>query len=339
MHSRTCLLALSALLVGSLPPADASKATPFRGIRDDAEFFSAETKKEADEVLRRLHNRTGRELVIETFSAPPFEAEKGDPYAHEALSRAKDLKVNGVYIAFWKKPRPHFHIEVGNRTEREGFFTEADERELKKILGGKGSHDEKLMEAVRFVASRMEAHEEKAKSSAPAPESKEKEKGWSPLGWVCIGLSVLAGLWLVVGLVRAFNRPAPPAYGGGGGGPVGGGAPVGGGGGGFFPSLLGGLFGAAAGMWMYDSFFGGHSHSGGMGGTGDTGIGSAAGSGTGPDTGPDTDYSGAGGDLDDNTGGASENAGDFGGDDGGGDFGDSGGGDFGGGGYDGGGDF
>jgi uncharacterized protein len=74
------------------------------------------------------------------------------------------------------------------------------------------------------------------------------------------------------------------------------------------------MFGAAAGMWLYNSFFGGHSSA------------NAAdfGSSTGP---PDTDFSGTGGDFDSGSGGDFDSGG--GGDFGGGDFG---GGDFGGGG-------
>ena len=68
-------------------------------------------------------------------------------------------------------------------------------------------------------------------------------------GWICLGLCVLLGVWLVIGIIRAFTG------GGGGGGGYGGG---GGGGGGFGSSLMGGLFGAMAGMWLYNSMFGGH---------------------------------------------------------------------------------
>jgi ribosomal protein S3AE len=103
--------------------------------------------------------------------------------------------------------------------------------------------------------------------------------------WICVGIAALLALWLIVGIFRAVLSPNP-SYGGGpgyragpgGGGPgYGGGAPGmggqgygggagygggggagygggGGGGGGFFPSLMGGMFGAAAGSWIYNRF-------------------------------------------------------------------------------------
>ncbi len=109
--------------------------------------------------------------------------------------------------------------------------------------------------------------------------------GMDPM-WLVWGLGGLVGLWLIIGILRALfggsrqppyqpreqppspynpvntsgrppmtgapnygNRypPAPQPY------PQGGG----GGGGGFFPSLLGGLFGGAAGGWIFDRIAGG----------------------------------------------------------------------------------
>ena len=119
---------------------------------------------------------------------------------------------------------------------------------------------------------------------------KEEAQGfqWVWLLWIALGL---LGLWIVIGVLRALFRPRPqqgygqppgygaggpaqagppPGYGGGQGppplppsargygggyGPGGGYFGGGGGGGGFFSGLLGGMFGAAAGNWVYDSFF------------------------------------------------------------------------------------
>ena len=131
----------------------------------------------------------------------------------------------------------------------------------------------------------------------------------SSLGWL---LPVIGGLlvaWVIFGLIRSMlNR----------GGAGGMGMPQGAGGGGFFTSLIGGMFGAAAGMWMYDQFFGSHGNASTMNdniGNGDGGI-----------SGQDTDYSSSGSDFGSDSGGG--DSGGFGG----GDSGGFGGGDSGGGG-------
>jgi uncharacterized protein len=139
----------------------------------------------------------------------------------------------------------------------------------------------------------------------------------SPLGWIVLAAIVFLGFWLVMTIFRAIGRGL------GGGGPAGPGGPggygYGGGGRGFFSSMLGGIFGAAAGTWLYDSFRGGgHSNA-----WGDSQNPNSFGS---NDAAPPGDEPGAG-DFSGDPGGG---GGDFGGDSGGGDSGgDSGGGDFG----------
>src|SRR5207248_4029772 len=104
--------------------------------------------------------------------------------------------------------------------------------------------------------------------------------GW--VGWVCHAVVGLLVVWLIIGIIRGVSNRGAPGYGyGGGGGGYGGG---GGGGGGFCSSLLGGMFGAAAGMWMYSHFFGGSTptaHGG------DSGAGAAGGGAAGGDYGND----------------------------------------------------
>ena len=87
-------------------------------------------------------------------------------------------------------------------------------------------------------------------------------------------------------------------------------------------NMLGGMFGAAAGMWIYDSFFGSRGSS--AYGSMPTDSFGGADSGFSGFTGQDSDFSSTGG------GGDFGGDGDFGGGDSGGDFGggDSGGGDF-----------
>lgn len=351
---------LPAVLLGWIGIAAAALVAE---VRDEGGFFSADATQKANEVIKEIHKDFKKDLLIETIKTVP--AEKTDEFKKLdkagqskffkswARERARQAEVNGVYILVIKDPG-HLEVEVGNETQKKDFtianrdeladkllakFKDAnkvkDEADKKKI------YDEALLEAVRYVRSTMKTNIGTTKGSGPVhqpnrepvyvPPSRPAPATASPWvsgigGLLCIGLIILAVGWLVIGLIRAFT-------GGGGGGGFGGGGGYGGGGGGFMTGLLGGLFGAAAGSWLYDSFFRG----GGMGG----GWGSSA-YGAGPSEEPrDTDYSGTGGDTGGDGGGGG--GGDFGGDagGGGGDFG-GGGGDFGGGGGDfggGGGDF
>jgi uncharacterized protein len=304
------------LLLGLVSPAWAENRTG--DIKDGADLFSKTAKQTARPILDDIH-RHNKEFVVETFARPgpslPDNNEKwGRIFFDWASERARAEKVNGVYLLICKEP-PRFSAVVGTNTKKKAF-TDSDRKELDAILLAnleKKDFDGALIEGATFVRDRMRHN--LGGDSAVAHHGHD-EYGEGALGgggnswvrWVWIGLAVLLGIWIVRALLVAMS----------GAGGAGGGA-----GGGFFSSFLGGLFGAAAGMWIYDSFF---NHGGGnsWGGGDTTGGGGVDGSNQ-----PDTDYSGDDGHDYGGGGGDDFGGGDFGG--GGGD--DFGGGDFGGGDY------
>ena len=157
-----------------------------------------------------------------------------------------------------------------------------------------------------------------AANGAPA----EKKGGMSILQWVLVIGGGLLVMWLVIGLIRALT-----GGGGGGGGGNGGG---GGGGGGFMSGMMGGLFGAMAGMYLYNSMFGGGMSSASAGDAGNSGDGGGdAGNGASDGNFDNGGEAGGGGGDWGGGGGDAGAGGDWGG---GGDAGGGGGGDFGGGG-------
>jgi uncharacterized protein len=331
---------------GLMPLAHAENASSPGQMRveDNAGAFTPEGIKKAEDAFRATQFKSPTELTVVTFKKVPeakhaaYEAAKSDKSARQRFFRewARDA-ARGTHGLFVLVSMEGGHVEAldDRQTDaRRSFGDEKLETLSRKLVEGfraaskmkdpteaKQTRDKSLLNAVNYVSDELKY------TSVPNAEPKNRGHaadnraggigGTSIMSWVCIGLVALLGVWLVVALIRMFTGGG---HGGGGGGYGGGG--YGGGGGGFFPSLLGGLFGAAAGMYMYDNFFGGH-HA--------ASAGDAMGAG-GYDNGPaDTgagDYEGGG------AGGA-----DF-GDEGGGDFGggDAGGGDFGGGDF-GGGDF
>jgi uncharacterized membrane protein YgcG len=364
--------ATPAILTGWLLTAGSAWAAP--EIKDEAGFFKAETLKKANAMLQEIERKHKRDLVIETFKSVPAGMEakatskdnqvKTQFYEEWSRDLAREAHVNGVFVLMTRNPG-HVEIVVGTETSHK-LFTQEDRKKLQEILAGKfreRQFDEGLLEGITFVQrtyDRNDEPEHAKKVAAPPvhpPANRQNAEG-AGIGGIgagiggllCFGLLIVVGIWILFAVIRAISGAGRGGYGpgmggGGGGGPGmgGGGYGGGGGGGGFMSSMFGGLFGAAAGSWMYDRFFRGDSpHSGGaLGGSqsyGDQGDAGGGSSGL-PD---DQDYSGGGSDFDNSGGGGG--GGDFGGDSGGGggDFG-GGGGDFGGGGGDfgggGGGDF
>lgn len=289
-------LALFAVLFGTFSPARAGTA----GIQDNAGFFSENAKSDAGRNIRELQRTVNKDVCVETFAEIPADVRQGvnlqDKAAMNrlfdqwAVKRAREQSVNGVYMLLVKQPA-HLQVVVGNETQKQAF-TLADRDALVSTMLAKlraKDHDAALREGVSFVASTMKNHARShALPASAAHRSAEPESSGSSslLTLVIIGLVA----WVAFGLIRSlFGRGKA-----GGSTAEGGMTPTTpGGGGGFGRSMLGGLFGAAAGMWMYDQFFGGSSahaaspqdHSEGSG-TGDSSFSEQ-----------DTDYSSSGGDF------------------------------------------
>jgi uncharacterized membrane protein YgcG len=317
-------------------------------VRDEAGFFKPETVTRANEVIKEIKQKYKKDLLVETVRHVPEgerqEASSSNPdvkarfFADWADRRAREEGVDGIYVLITREPG-HVEVAVGNRTRTE--FPDEERHRLTQILLNqfkKKEYDEGLLEAVRYVRSALAAHTRvggapSAGSEHPRlpHEARGVEAGWSLWHWLGLGLAVLFGVWLLSAIVRALAGGGQPGGYTGPGGSAGYGPA--GPGGGFFPSLMGGLFGAAAGSWLYDRFFSGESASAAAEPTLD--------SAPAPE---DTDYTAEGGDFDttgssggdsgggdlkrddDSAAADANDGGDFDGDDSGGD--DSGGGDF-----------
>jgi uncharacterized protein len=364
------LVLAAGVLGGGLLAAPAGASEPgVMKVHDGAKLFSADGVEKAKAKFEGTTFKSATHFAVVTAAAIPADKQaefKGlkdkddrgrffQDWARQE-ARSRDRKGDVLALVYMDGKRYWTEVVSDEQSDRFRGFNDARAKEVsrainagmkaildKKLTGdeAKKEADAALLAATNLViddlkdTSAPDGRPRATKQSVDAGDVGGGRGGSGIMGWLCIGLCVLAGVWLVVGLVRAFTGGG----GGGGYGPGGGygGGYGGGGGGGFFSSLLGGMFGAAAGMYLYDNFFGGH-HS-----TPSMGSDAMAADGGNYDTGDGNYDTGAaagdgGGDWD-NGGGDAGGGGDWGGDaGGGGDFG--GGGDWGGGGdMGGGGDF
>lgn len=290
-------------------------------VRDNGAFFSESAKSEATRKISEIERQYKKDVVIETFKEIPEEIKQGVDLTDKAavgrlfekwtVEQAKQQKVNGVYILLTKEPA-HIQIVVGNDTQKKAF-TLLDRTNLTSLMLNKlrkKQNDDALLEGVNFVMTTMASHapapsrvNSVSSSSAMSPVKGVPSQQANPWSWIIMAVIGIAAIWLIVGVLRSV-------LGGRGQAAVGTGMSPGFGGGGMFGSLLGGMFGAAAGMWLYDQFSGNHGNA--WGADQDNRIGESTGF-----SGQDTDYSGSGGDF----GGSDFGGGDSGGDSsGGGDF-------------------
>ncbi|HEV3439347.1 MAG TPA: hypothetical protein VG122_18420, partial [Gemmata sp.] len=346
------LATIAALLGGGLIalPASASPEKNESGsmqVIDDAKLFSSDAIAQAEKKMSATKFDHGFHFTVDTYKELPPDRKSGYSKGMEkekekeffkswATSTVRTDKDKGPYVLICLNPGWVEVIE--DKESKNRGFTPADVTHLKKIFFDamiasarktpdeqKAIRDKALLDATDYVINEVSGTKvvETHSSGATTTHNKNdqaKHSGSNIMSWVCIGLVVVLAIWLVIGLIRAFTGGG----GGGGGGGYGGG---GGGGGGFMTGLLGGMFGAMGGMWLYNhlggaSVFGGSDAYGSDGSTGDTGGDTGAGDySDGASDGGGGDFGGGDAGGGDDTGGG----GDFGGDTGGG-------GDFGGGG-------
>lgn len=367
-------LAAGVLLALFAPTARAADIPGVAHITDDAGLFSTDAKRQAENKMSSSKFDRGLHFSVDTHKSAPDEWRKkyeaaGDKPAvvrDWAKSIATNDREKGPFVlivrAMAGKATGHTVVLIDTESANRGFG-KGDEDALRGFFdaamresAGKPPEeatrirDAALLKATDYVINDLRGTKVTvSKDGTPLknPTTEAKKTGMGIGGWICIGLVVLLAIWLVIGVIRALTAPS---YGGGYGGGPGYGGGGGFGGGGFFTGLLGGMFGAMAGMYLYNSIMGtsyppqafggeataGDSYSGGDTGAGDYSGGSSSATdgadyGGGDAGGGGGDYGGGGGDY----GGGDYGGGDYGG--GGGDYG--GGGDFGGGDYGGGGDF
>jgi hypothetical protein len=282
------LVTLVALLMPAHSRAD---------VHDNANIFSRQTVDDANHDMKRMDQHHGKTLVVETFAAIPDD-QKADAQAKPdeffkkwMAARAKDLKVNGVYVLICMDPK-HIEVGAGTNTVKRGDFTDADIEALRKQMQEdlhSKDYDKALSNAVDNVekaytnniheavnhSAYMNRDTEYAPSRyrpvyAPAPPmSTDISNGFGGLGTlICLAI----GAVIIFSLIRSIFRGGSMGGGGFGGGNFGGGNYGGnnfgnqggnyggnygggfGGGGGFGRGFLGGLLGGAIGGYAADKF-------------------------------------------------------------------------------------
>jgi len=351
-------LAFLAFVLGA-PVLQAKDLPGVLHVEDQAKLFSEDGVRKAKDVLQNSTFGSATHWSVVTMAEVPsnkkadFEAVGNDKdkakrfFAQLATSLAKDQSEKGVFTLVYMKGKQFLVETVTDRgTDRFRDFTDADVgnlnnklitaiRDGKKLEGEQvvASHDTGLLSGAEFVVDQLKGtklpNAKKVNAVGNINTQVKESTGMSLGGLICIGLSLVAGIWVIFAVIRALTRGGQGGGGMGGGGQGGGGMGGGGGGMGFMGSFLTGMVGAAAGMWLYNSLAGNSMNNmsaGDQSGAGDTGTADTGeGNFDGGAQGGDGDWGDTGGGGADTGGGGGDWGGDTGG---GGDFGGGGGGDW-----------
>ncbi|MBV8076662.1 MAG: TPM domain-containing protein, partial [Planctomycetaceae bacterium] len=133
----------------------AEAAGPTVGVRDHARLFSAEAAREADEALQAVQRDHQWQVAVETV-----DSLDGAAIERRAASRARELKVHGLYILIAKKEHK---LWVGPSDSARSVFTKPRVDAIVKTL-------EKAFKAGDFDGGLLAAIDEIRKDTGASPE-------------------------------------------------------------------------------------------------------------------------------------------------------------------------
>jgi hypothetical protein len=259
-------------------------------VKDNAGIFSQTAVDDANRDMQKMKQAHNKEFVVETFAPIPddqrqaYEQNKETFFRTWMASRARELKVNGVYVLICMDPR-HLEAGVGKYTREHGDFTQSDldnlTAQMRTSLRNK-EYDKALGDAVDTVERAYSANisEPNARSSY-SPRETEYSTGQSrsypgstgmpggmsgSTGGLGTLICMIVGVVIIFSLIRSILRGGGGGYSGGSfGGTYGGGYGAGygpgygsgmypGAGGGFGRGFLGGILGGALGSYVENRF-------------------------------------------------------------------------------------
>ena len=149
-------------------PAPASSSS-IAGVRDGAKVFGTEAVGRADEALKRLSAKSGKQVVIETITSLD-----GKPIKETALAKGRALKLRGLYMLIALNDHK---VYVAPTTSAASMFTPDRVREINAAVIAAfktRSFDKGLDDAVALIMKDAEAS---PSPSPPTDHNKHKPTG------------------------------------------------------------------------------------------------------------------------------------------------------------------
>jgi uncharacterized membrane protein YgcG len=164
MSDRQRLFLVGAVLVAGLIFAGQAAAVAPE-IKDDGKFFSPDTIKKANKLIREIARKYERDLLVETYAAVPMDQvervkgmsrdERERFFRNWATDRAEATVVHGVYILVCKEPT---HLEIIITAKARSVFDKDTFDKLRELLlkhFREKHYDEGLLAAVDFVRDKL----------------------------------------------------------------------------------------------------------------------------------------------------------------------------------------
>ena len=170
----TLLFAATALVTTAGVPAARGGA-----VTDGANFFSPDGEQRAKQALDRIQQRHGKNVVVETYDAPPAsvptggnEGSRNIAYHDWAQRRGREVGAD-ILILITRNPT-HLRVDSNEAAHRSGAFTDADQTAAANAMlpaFRERRYDDGLIQGLDFIDRRL------AQSTGP-----ERGSGGVPTG-------------------------------------------------------------------------------------------------------------------------------------------------------------
>ena len=226
---RSLALVLAVLILPGLAGFD--RALAEHGVHDQAGLFSSAAVRQAGQTINQIYGQFHKDILVETFAAVPIRLQNSVQQDRDAFfnsflqQRARDARVDGVYMLLMKEPPPHnLRIQIGaGQATRRQLFPRADQDEAVRIAKNhlrSHDYDRALLDTVSAVgdAFRRNSGGVPAVGSAPRNVAIGRDRAESS-GGISLKSVLFWGALIVVGLMllsSLFRRASGPMGGRGG---------------------------------------------------------------------------------------------------------------------------
>ncbi|MGC8561057.1 MAG: TPM domain-containing protein [Phycisphaerae bacterium] len=207
--SSRLLPALRLLICLVLPLSVSAKASA--QIMDAAQMFSSSTVVRANQIIARMHAKTGKTIWVETFTGIPVDISKAFPHAslHRLFYQwagkiGQTDHVNGVVIIICRKPG--YLIIRGGKGVLKSVLSRRDVDRASRVMLALFRSDQfqsGLLTGIQFISSTVEQH------TAAAPRRMHGRSGRSHrvLILVIVLMAIFVAFWLLTRRPRPMDGP------------------------------------------------------------------------------------------------------------------------------------
>ncbi len=196
----------------------ASASVSSAKVVDSGQFFSPSVVVRANQLINRMHSKTGKTILVQTFATIPTSIKKEYPHLsqHELFYRwagtiGRTLHVNGVVIIICRQPG-YLIIRSGKATQKTALTLSEQARASQVMLDlfRGGQYESGLIAGLQFITRTIEQKAQAAQIAAGVANGSAAGRSSANLHRMMILIAILVGIFILFWLVTRRGRQLQP---------------------------------------------------------------------------------------------------------------------------------